>query len=70
LFGNKIPEVQQYINIKVYKAFTDGYGGLPANWLHIAKIADIPVLLGLLNIDTSPKEWGVYIEHDIMEAIR
>lgn len=69
MFRNKEPEVQQYINTTVYKAFTDGYDDLPSDWLHIAKIADIPVMLGLLNIDTAPKEWVDDIEHDIMEAI-
>ena len=70
LFRNKAPEIQQYINTTIYKAFLDGYDGLPSDWLHIAKIADIPVMLGLLNIDTAPKEWVDDIEHDIMEAIK
>lgn len=69
LFRNKEPEVQQYINTTVYKAFKDGYNDLPSDWLDIAKIADIPVMLGLLNIDNAPKEWVDDIEHDIMKAI-
>lgn len=69
-FRNKAPDVQQYINTSVYKAFAEGYVGLPSDWLQLAKIADIPVMLGLLNIDTAPQDWVDDIEHDILEAIR
>ena len=69
LFRNKAPEVQQYINESVYKAFAEGYYGLPSDWLQLAKVADIPVMLGLLNIDTAPQDWVTDIEHDILEAI-
>ncbi len=69
-FRNKAPDVQQYINESIYKAFAEGYGRLPSDWLQLAKLADIPVMLGLLNIDTAPQDWVDDIEHDIMEAIR
>lgn len=69
-FRNKAPYVQQFINANVYKAFTEGYGGdLPSDWLKLAKCADIPVMLGLLNVDTAPQDWVDDIEHDILEAI-
>lgn len=32
-------------------------------------VADIPAMLGLLNIDTAPQDWVDDIEHDIIEAI-
>ena len=68
-FRAKAPAVQQYINEEVYQAFADGYGELPSGWLRLAKLADIPVMLGLLNIDNAPQEWVTDIAHDIMEAI-
>ncbi len=68
-FRNKAPSVQKYINEEVYRAFADGYGELPSDWLRLAKLADIPVMLGLLNMDNAPQEWVTDIEHDIMEAI-
>ncbi|WMJ86304.1 aminoglycoside phosphotransferase family protein [Anaerocolumna sp. MB42-C2] len=69
-FRNKAPDVQQYISTNVYKAFTEGYNGLPSDWLQLAKVADIPVMLGLLNVDTAPQEWVDDMEHDIMEVIK
>lgn len=69
-FRTKAPDVQCYINEGVYKAFFDGYGELPSDWLRLAKLADIPVMLGLLNVEAAPQEWVTDIEHDIMEAIR
>jgi thiamine kinase-like enzyme len=68
-FRSKAPAVQRYINEEVYKAFADGYGRLPSDWLRLAKLADIPVMLGLLNIDNAPQEWVTDIEHDILEVM-
>lgn len=69
-FRRKASDVQQYINTSVYKAFAEGYGELPADWLQLARVADIPVMLGLLNIDTAPQEWVDDIQYDIVEAIK
>ena len=72
-FRNKAPEVQQYINPKTYEVFAEGYcsagNELPDTWLQLARFADIPVMLGLLNIDNPPEEWVSDIQHDIMTAI-
>lgn len=68
-FRSKDPDIQQYINASVYKAFADGYRGLPSDWLQLAKVADIPAMLGLLYIDAAPQDWVDDIEHDIMQAI-
>lgn len=73
-FRNKTPEVQQYISKKTYDAFTEGYCAagykLPEDWLQLGKLAEIPVLLGLLNRDNPPSEWVTDIEHDVIEAIQ
>lgn len=68
-FRNKSHDVQQYISTNIYDAFANGYGGLPSNWLQLAKVADIPAMLGLLNIDNAPQDWVNDIEHDIFEVI-
>ena len=72
-FRNKAPEVQQYISEKTYNAFAEGYcslgNKLPDDWLKLARFADIPVMLGLLNIDNPPIDWVLDIEHNIMAAI-
>lgn len=68
-FRNKAHDVQQYINTDIYESFANGYGGLPNNWLQLARVADIPVMLGLLNIETAPQDWINDIEHDILVAI-
>jgi tRNA A-37 threonylcarbamoyl transferase component Bud32 len=73
-FRNKAPEVQQYISKKTHNAFAEGYCSsgniLPDDWLKLARFADIPVMLGLLNIDNPPVDWASDIEHDIMVAIQ
>jgi tRNA A-37 threonylcarbamoyl transferase component Bud32 len=73
-FRNKSPEVQQYISKKTHSVFAEGYcssgNQLPDNWLQLSRFADIPVMLGLLNIDNPPIDWVSDIEHDIMEAIQ
>lgn len=73
-FRNKAPEVQQYISERTYKAFAEGYcssgNKLPDDWLQLARFADIPVMLGLLNIVNPPAGWVSDIEHDIMAAIQ
>lgn len=40
------------------------------DWLQLAKLAEIPVLLGLLNIENPPSEWVTDIEYDVIEAIQ
>lgn len=73
-FRNKSPEIQQYIGHEIYKAFAQGYcssgTSLPDDWLHLAKLADIPAMLGLLNMDNPPADWISEIEHDILAAIQ
>lgn len=73
-FRNKAPEVQKYITPKTYDTFAEGYCSLgrllPDDWLQLARLADIPLMLGLLNIDNPPMEWIADIEHDIMAAIQ
>ncbi|MDF2800645.1 MAG: hypothetical protein K0S61_548 [Anaerocolumna sp.] len=73
-FRNKETEVQRFINKETYNTFAKGYCSigniLPEDWIHLAKLADIPVMLGLLNRDNPPIAWIADIEHDIMSAIR
>ena len=40
------------------------------DWLQLGKLAEIPVLLGLLNIENPPSEWVTDIEYDVIEAIQ
>lgn len=40
------------------------------DWLQLGKLAEIPVLLGLLNRENAPSEWVTDIEHDVIEAIQ
>lgn len=72
-FRNKTPDIQRYITDATYAAFQEGYARfgfmLPDDWLHLAKIADIPVMLGLLNRESPPADWVDDIEHDICAAI-
>jgi tRNA A-37 threonylcarbamoyl transferase component Bud32 len=72
-FRNKTPEIQKYIDEKTYNAFLEGYTSagnlLSEDWLQLARFADIPVMLGLLNIDNPPVDWITDIENDIMVAI-
>jgi tRNA A-37 threonylcarbamoyl transferase component Bud32 len=68
-FRNKSQDIQRYLDMDIYEAFANGYGGLPCDWMQLAKVADIPVMLGLLNIDTAPQDWVDDIEHDILIAI-
>lgn len=73
-FRNKAPEVQKYINTKTHSAFREGYCSLgnilPDDWIQLASLADIPVMLGLLSIDNPPVDWVSDIEHDIMAVIQ
>lgn len=73
-FRNKTPDIQQYMTAATYAAFQEGYADsgcmLPDDWLHLSKIADIPVMLGLLNRESPPADWVDDIEHDIGTAIR
>lgn len=73
-FRNKAPEIQQYITANTYNVFAKGYcstgAQLPDDWLKLGRLADIPVMMGLLNIVNPPLDWVNEIEHDIMEAIR
>ncbi len=69
-FRKKDPNIQQYLSASVYNAFAEGYSGLSSDWLQLAKVADIPAMLGLLNIDAAPQDWVDDIEHDIIEATR
>lgn len=68
-FRNKDHDIQQYIDTDIYESFANGYGELPNNWLQLARVADIPVMLGLLNIETAPQDWINDIKHDILVAI-
>ncbi len=58
------------ISASIYESFAKGHGGLPSDWLQLSKVADIPVMLGLLNVDNAPQDWVDDIEHDILEAVR
>lgn len=73
-FRNKAPVIQQYITANTYNAFAKGYCStgqlLPDDWLKLGKLADIPVMMGLLNIVNPPVDWVIEIEHDIMDAIQ
>lgn len=69
-FRRKSDEVEQLIGQGVYKRFADAYNeaseiSLPENWFQLAKVVDIPAMLGLINREQVPQEWIDDISYDI-----
>ncbi len=69
-FRRKSDEVEKLINKKVYESFFEEYNAisnnpLPNNWIQLAKTADIPALLALINTECPPEEWIMDIVQDI-----
>ncbi|WP_160673632.1 aminoglycoside phosphotransferase family protein [Clostridium sp. C8-1-8] len=59
-------------NVKIY--FADGYNAmslykLPEDWYRLAKVADIAVMLALINREDIPVDWLSGIEEEIMMTI-
>lgn len=61
----------EYIDDKVKRDFAEGYNamsqrGLPENWYKLSKIADIVVMLALINRENIPRDWIEGIEEEII----
>lgn len=68
-FRRKSDELQRMIGAEVYAAFAEGYGDLPGDWLFLARIADAPAMLALIDREAPPREWVDDIERDILFAM-
>ena len=68
-FRRKSDPLQRMIREDVYAAFAEGYGNLPEDWLFLARVADMPAMLALIDTDSPPEEWVWDIERDILFAI-
>ncbi|MBZ9689686.1 hypothetical protein G9F72_025750 [Clostridium estertheticum] len=61
----------QYIDDKIKRDFAEGYNAksqrtLPKNWYKLSKIADIVVMLALINRENIPRDWIEGIEEEII----
>ncbi len=64
----------QYIDDKIKSNFAKGYNAmsqrtLPDDWYKLSKIADIAVMLALINKENIPRDWIERIEEEIMETM-
>lgn len=61
----------EYIDEKMKSAFAEGYNAmsqrtLPEDWYKLSKIADISVMLALINRESIPRDWIEGIEEEII----
>ncbi|MDU5082138.1 hypothetical protein CIW83_15490 [Tissierella sp. P1] len=64
----------QYIDDKMKGNFAKGYNAmsqrtLPDDWYKLSKIADIAVMLALINKENIPRDWIERIEEEIIETM-
>ncbi|MBU5311356.1 aminoglycoside phosphotransferase family protein [Tissierella carlieri] len=64
----------QYIDDKIKSNFAKGYNAmsqrtLPDDWYKLSKIADIAVMLALINKENIPRDWIEGIEEEIIETM-
>lgn len=64
----------QYIDDKIKSDFAKGYNAmsqrtLPKDWYKLSKIADIVVMLALINRENIPRDWIEGIEEEIIKTI-
>jgi len=64
----------QFIDDKTIRDFAEGYNStsrrtLPEDWYRLSKIADIVVMLMLINRDNIPSHWIEEIEKEIMTTL-
>ena len=64
----------QYIDDKMKSNFAKGYNAmsqrtLPDDWYKLSKIADIAVMLALINKENIPRDWIERIEEEIIETM-
>lgn len=64
----------EYIDDKTKRDFVEGYNAmsqrtLPEDWYKLSKIADIVVMLALINKENIPRDWIAGIEEEIIESI-
>ena len=74
-FRHKNDKVEKLINRNVYERFFEEYNAvsnnpLPDNWFQLAKTADIPAMLALINTEYPPQEWIIDIVQDINTYFR
>lgn len=65
----------EYIDDKIKREFTKGYNTmsyrtLPKNWYKLSKIADIVVMLALINREDIPSDWIDGIEEEIIMTMK
>lgn len=70
LFRNR-ENYSQYIDDKIKSDFAEGYNAisqsaLPEDWYKLSKIADIVVMLALINRENIPRDWIEGIEEEII----